>query len=59
MDAGDMGISSKVDELADAFRNWSGAITSCKTVSIKRVGNNESGWYQINVLIPFQITSLH
>lgn len=39
---------------ADTFRDWGGATVQCRTPNIKEIGSDGSGYFQINVSIPFR-----
>ena len=59
MDQGIIDISSKADTVATVFRNWCGVTVTCREATIKPIGNDAFGWYQMNVIIPFKIDTLH
>jgi hypothetical protein len=42
------------DTVAGIFRNWCGATVRCRAASIKDIGPDGNGWYQVNVSAPFQ-----
>jgi hypothetical protein len=53
MGKGDGEGTRLADSVASAFRNWCGTTVRCKEASIKAIGPDGNGWYQINVSIPF------
>jgi hypothetical protein len=59
MGQGGITLMKKADIVADAFRFWSGTSVTCKSATVKNIGNDGFGWYQINVIIPFQIDTRH
>lgn len=42
------------DAAADIFRDWGGATVQCRTPVIKEIGSEGSGYFQINVSVPFK-----
>jgi hypothetical protein len=54
LNQGAVSLLVKADAIADGFRNWCGTTVTCRESSVKSIGNDEFGWYQINVTIPFQ-----
>jgi hypothetical protein len=56
---GSVDLLGKADVLSSVFRNWCGTIVSCQAASTRIVGVDQFGWYQINVIIPFKMDSLH
>lgn len=53
LNAGETAALTLADTVCGIFRNWSGATVRCFAASIKDVGPDVSGWYQINVTVPF------
>ena len=47
-------IMIQADNMANIFRSWNGQSVKCRTPSIKHIGTVSDGWYQVNVVIPFQ-----
>jgi hypothetical protein len=47
------------DAIADTFRNWCGVTVTCRNASVRSIGNDGFGWYQINITIPFHSDSIH
>lgn len=56
---GEIDILVKADTIADSFRNWSGIYVTCKESSVKKVGNDPYGWYQVNIVTPFKCDTQH
>lgn len=56
---GDATIIALADIVADGFRNWIGSYSHCRQPSIKEIGPDGQGWYQINVSIPFSRDELY
>ena len=52
--AGDSVALQRADEAAAIFRNWCGTNIRCREATIKTIGANADGWYQINVSIPYR-----
>jgi hypothetical protein len=46
-------VLALADSIASIFRNWCGTTVSCKAPSVKDIGPDGHGWYQVNVSIPF------
>lgn len=42
------------DTVAGIFRDWGGTTVQCRTPRIKEIGSDGSGYFQINVSIPFK-----
>jgi hypothetical protein len=59
LNIGEIDFLQKADTLADVFRNWCGATVTCRAASVRRVGADGFGWYQINVLVPFKVDTQH
>jgi len=53
LNKGDGPLTRLADQAVDIFQNWCGATVRCLTASVKTIGNDGQGWYQINVTIPF------
>lgn len=52
---GDGIIRVKADDVAKIFRNWCGATIRCRAATVKSLGiDKATGWFQVNVVIPFQ-----
>jgi hypothetical protein len=43
----------RADEIAAMFLNWGGTNIQCRTPRVKEVGEDGSGFYQVNCIIPF------
>lgn len=54
LDKGNAAALAKADAVAAIFRDWCGSTVRCRTPSIKEVGPDGNGWYQVNVSVPFQ-----
>jgi hypothetical protein len=59
LDTGTIDILLQADIVADGFRNWCGTTVTCKESTVRKIGNDGFGWYQVNVLIPFKVDALH
>lgn len=59
LNQGAIGILNMADTLAGVFRNWCGTTITCREASVRNIGNDGFGWYQVNVIIPFQTDVLH
>jgi hypothetical protein len=59
LNSGSIGILSQADVIADAFRNWGGPTLTCRAATVKEIGNDGYGYYQVNVTVPFHIDELH
>lgn len=57
--SGSIDVLSKADTLADVFRNWCGTTISCGAASVKNIGNDGFGFYQVNIIVPFHTDVLH
>ncbi len=53
LNAGDKDILAMADTVAGIFRNWCGTTVSCGTATVKAIGPDGQGWYQVNVVIRF------
>lgn len=53
LQAGDGPIRTLADTAAAIFRNWGGATVQCFAATVKTIGDDGKGWYQVNVSIPF------
>lgn len=58
-ESGSITVLAKADTCAGYFRNWCGATVTCRGASVRRIGNDELGWYQVNVVVPFKVDELH
>lgn len=54
LDTGEALALQHADQIASIFRNWCGQSVRCRTPSVKDIGNDGEGWYQVNVVVPFQ-----
>ncbi len=59
LDAGSIGVLTQADTIATLFRNWAGTDVLCRAATVNTIGNDNSGWYQVNVEIPFHVDELH
>lgn len=59
LDQGCVDILVKADTLASVFRNWTGTTVTCREASVRNIGNDGNGWYQVNVIIPYQMDAIH
>jgi hypothetical protein len=59
LDQGIISILQTADTLANMFRGWGGNTVTCNEATIKKVGSNNNGWYQINVSIIYRVDTLH
>lgn len=59
LDAGSIGVLTEADTVAALFRNWSGQTIVCRAATIENIGNDNLGWYQVNVTVPFHTDELH
>lgn len=59
LDAGSIGILNEGDSVASLFRNWCGQTIRCRAATVEEIGNDNLGWYQVNVTIPFHTDELH
>lgn len=57
--SGSITVIAKADTVAAVFRNWCGTTVTCREASVKKIGNDSLGWYQVNVVIPFKVDTLH
>lgn len=57
--SGAITVLAKADLLAGYFRNWSGATVQCYEASVKKIGNDPLGYYQVNVSVLFRVDALH
>ena len=46
-------ILTLADIVSGIFRNWNGTNITCRQATVKTIGLDEFGWYQVNVTIPF------
>lgn len=58
-DQGSVALLQMADDLAEVFRNWYGATVACGSATIKDIGTDSFGWYQVNIVIPFKSDALH
>ena len=58
VDTGDDEAFQRADEAAEIFRSWGGTNIQCRTPVIKEIGADGSGYYQVNVTIPFSSNEL-
>ena len=47
-------VKSQADTMAAIFRSWCGSSVRCRAATVKEIGLDADGWYQVNVKIPFQ-----
>lgn len=53
LNQGNNAILVAADQVCDLFRNWCGATITCGASSIDDIGNDDNGYYQVNVTVPF------
>lgn len=53
-DDGISNINQYADDAIAIFNKWGGTNIQCKAGSKKNIGNDGSGYYQVNVYIPFR-----
>jgi hypothetical protein len=53
IETGDAVITQYADVICDMFRDWCGTNITCRTPVVKEVGPDGSGYFQVNVNIPF------
>jgi hypothetical protein len=58
LNIGTADVMAKADAAAAIFRDWCGATVRCRAATIRDVGPEGQGWYQVNVTIPFQRDAL-
>lgn len=51
---GDSLALTTADTIAAIFRNWCGTTVHCRASSVKVIGPDGLGWFQVNVTTPFQ-----
>lgn len=54
-DMGAIDLSEIADTVANGFRNWCGNTIRCSTSTAKIIGNDNFGWFQINVVVSFHV----
>jgi hypothetical protein len=54
LDVGNASALAMADVVAAIFRNWCGSTVRCRAASVKDLGPDGNGWYQVNVVVPFQ-----
>lgn len=59
LEQGCVDILAKADTLASVFRNWCGEFVMCREASIRNIGNDGNGWYQVNVIVSFKVDSIY
>jgi len=59
LDAGTIGVLSEADSVAALYRNWSGQTIVCRAPTVENIGNDNFGWYQVNIVVPFHTDELH
>jgi hypothetical protein len=47
------------DQAAAVFRGWCGATVRCRSATMREIGPDAAGKYQVNISIPFQRDELH
>ena len=53
LNVGDGDLTILADQAAAIFQSWAGVDVVCQTATVKTIGDDDRGWYQINVVIPF------
>ena len=53
LNKGNNAVLVAADEVSDLFRNWCGATITCGASSVEDIGNDNNGFYQVNITIPF------
>lgn len=51
---GDKDTLAMADTVAAIFRNWCGTTVRCRAATVKAIGPDGQGWYQVNVSVPFK-----
>ena len=57
--SGAVTVVALADTLAGLFRNWSGVNVQCYEASVKKLGNDPQGLYQVNVSVLFRVEAIH
>lgn len=53
LNVGDGPLTALADQAAALFQSWYGVNVVCRTATVRTIGDDGKGWYQINVIIPF------
>lgn len=53
LNQGNNAVLVAADQVSDLFRNWCGATITCGAASVNDIGNDDNGYYQVNVTVPF------
>lgn len=59
LNSGSIDILEKADTIAGVFRNWCGTTVTCRAASVRNIGNDGFGWYQVNIIVPFKVDKIH
>jgi hypothetical protein len=59
MNTGAIDLLEQADILANAMRAWAGATVACYEATVREIGNDKFGWYQVNVIVPFKSDAVH
>lgn len=54
LNIGDSEAMTIADAVAKIFRNWCGTTVRCREAAKRVIGPDGHGWYQVNVIVPFQ-----
>jgi len=53
LNIGNLPALTRANEIAAIFNKWCGTNITCKVASVKEIGDDKNGRYQVNCLIPF------
>lgn len=53
LNVGDKQILTYADAALNILGNWNGVTVRCRRGTIKNIGSDGQGWYQVNVRVPF------
>lgn len=53
LNQGNNAVLIAADQISDIFRNWCGATITCGATSVNDIGNDNNGYFAVNVTVPF------
>jgi hypothetical protein len=56
---GNNAILVKAEEVAAMFRDWCGVTVSCRAATVEELGNDNKGYYQVNISVPFKVDNIY
>lgn len=55
LNQGAITVLQTADNIASIFRNWKGTILTCREATVRKIGNDGNGWYQVNVIVSYKV----